>query len=172
LALGAIGSGYIAYEWFVGHDRFMFWGASIVQSADDIIEHAHHVPLWVKYLPLAVGLAGIAMAYVCYLLIPSIPGVIVKTFKEFHAFLFNKWYFDELYDLIFVRPAKWLGHVFWKRGDGDIIDRFGPDGVSSLAAKIGRRASALQSGYVYHYAFAMMIGVVALITWYFIGHSV
>ncbi len=172
LALGAIGSGYIAYEWFVGHDRFMFWGASIVQSADDIIEHAHHVPLWVKYLPLAVGLAGIAMAYVCYLLIPSIPGVIVKTFKEFHAFLFNKWYFDELYDLIFVRPAKWLGHVFWKRGDGDIIDRFGPDGVSSLAAKIGRRASALQSGYVYHYAFAMMIGVVALITWYFLGHSV
>jgi NADH-quinone oxidoreductase subunit L len=172
LVIGAIGSGYIAYDWFVGDNRLAFWGASIAQHADDVIEHAHHVPMWVKYLPLAVGLLGIGLAYVCYILVPSLPGIMVKTFKEFHAFFFNKWYFDELYDLIFVRPAKWLGHFFWKRGDGDVIDGLGPDGVSSLAAKIGQKASALQSGYVYHYAFAMMIGVVALITWYILGHSV
>ncbi len=86
--------------------------------------------------------------------------------KELHAFSLNKWYFDELYDRIFVKPAFWLGHKFWKRGDGTIIDGYGPDGIAAMTRRFAARISRLQSGYVYHYAFAMMIGVVALVTWY------
>jgi len=86
--------------------------------------------------------------------------------KELHAFSLNKWYFDELYERVFVRPAFWFGNFFWKKGDGAIIDSFGPDGVAAVTRRFAARISWLQSGYVYHYAFAMMIGVVALVTWY------
>ncbi len=85
------------------------------------------------------------------------------------SFLLNKWYFDELYDLIFVRPAFWLGRLFWKGGDGAIIDRLGPDGVAARVVDVTGRVVKLQSGYIYHYAFAMLIGVAALITWYLVG---
>lgn len=80
---------------------------------------------------------------------------------------FNKWYFDEIYDRIFVRPAFYLGHGFWKAGDGAVIDGVGPDGIAATTVRLSRRASALQSGYLYHYAFAMLIGVVILVTFYF-----
>ena len=95
------------------------------------------------------------------------PVTLAKSTHEVYLFLLNKWYFDELYDLIFVRPAKWLGRVFWKGGDGRIIDGYGPDGLATLVMNIARRASALQTGYLYHYAFAMLIGVAVLITWYY-----
>ena len=83
-----------------------------------------------------------------------------------YAFLLNKWYFDELYNFMFVRPAFWLGRVFWKRGDEQTIDGFGPNGVSSAVALIAARARKLQSGYVYHYAFAMIIGLAVVVTWF------
>ena len=86
-----------------------------------------------------------------------------------YRFLLNKWYFDELYEAIFVSPAKALGFGLWKGGDGGVIDRFGPDGIAAVSQEIGRKAMRLQSGYVYHYAFAMLIGVVILITWYMFG---
>src|SRR3546814_697162 len=86
-----------------------------------------------------------------------------------YLFSLNKWYFDELYDRIFVRPAHAIGHGLWKGGDGAIIDGLGPDGVAATTQGASRRTSALQSGYVYHYAFAMLIGVVALITWYILS---
>ena len=85
--------------------------------------------------------------------------------------MLNKWYVDELYDIIFVRPARWLGRNLWKTGDGAIIDGVGPDGIAAATIDLARRAGRLQSGYVYHYAFAMLIGVVVLITWYVLGQG-
>ena len=104
-------------------------------------------------------------------LTPGIPPKIAGRFQSIYQFLLNKWYFDELYDRIFVRPAFALGRTLWKVGDGVLIDGIGPDGISSAVRVISRRASALQTGYLYHYAFAMLIGVVVLVTWYILAHA-
>jgi len=130
------------------------------------MENAHHVPKLVKYAPLIVGTAGIALAYVFYMFFPSLPSVMVRLFRPIHALFFNKWYVDELYDAVFVKPAVALGRLFWTKGDIGTIDALGPDGVSSLVGRFSAFCSRLQTGYVFHYAFAMLIGVVALITWY------
>src|SRR3546814_1777245 len=96
---------------------------------------------------------------------PGLPAKAAQALRPLYLFSLNKWYFDELYDRIFVRPAHAIGHGLWKGGDGAIIDGLGPAGVAATTQGASRRTSALQSGYVYHYAFAMLIGVVALITW-------
>jgi NADH-quinone oxidoreductase subunit L len=167
LAAGACFAGYLAYENFVGHNTTAFWGNAIrVLDIHPALENAHHVPLWVKKLPLVVGVAGIALAWLLYIKSPDIPGRIANRFQGIYQFLLNKWYFDELFDFLFVRPAFKLGRGLWKAGDGLIIDGVGPDGVSSVVRNVAKRAAALQSGYLYHYAFAMLIGVVGLITWY------
>ncbi len=167
LAVGAMFAGYVGYESFVGAKAEEFWGNSLfILPEHNSLEAAHGVPLWVKYLPLAVGLAGIALAYVFYVLAPSLPGLLAARFKGVYQFLFNKWYFDELYDVLFVRPAFALGRNLWKTGDGDLIDGVGPDGMAAATLNLAKRASRLQSGYLYHYAFAMLAGVVILVTWY------
>ncbi|PIW29119.1 MAG: NADH-quinone oxidoreductase subunit L [Rhodospirillales bacterium CG15_BIG_FIL_POST_REV_8_21_14_020_66_15] len=167
LAGGASLAGVLAYDLMVGSQVAQFWGNSIVVlEHHKALENAHHVPLWVKVLPLVVGVGGIALAYVFYLLAPSIPGALAARFQGLYRFLLNKWYFDELYDKIFVKPAFYLGRNFWKTGDGTLIDGLGPDGVSAAVRYIARRASALQTGYLYHYAFAMLAGIVVLVTWY------
>ena len=97
--------------------------------------------------------------------------MIAGRFQKLYLFLLNKWYFDELYDRIFVRPAFTIGRALWKVGDGMLIDGLGPDGLSSAIRLISRRVSALQSGYLYHYAFSMLIGLVVLITWYILAHA-
>jgi NADH-quinone oxidoreductase subunit L len=97
---------------------------------------------------------------------PDLPGRIAAAAQPAYRFLLNKWYFDELYDWTLVRPAKALGLIFWRGGDQAIIDRFGPDGVAATALEGARRAARLQTGFVYHYAFAMLIGVAALVSWY------
>ena len=172
LATGAIFAGLVGYESFVGHNASEFWGnAILVLKGHDALENAHHVPVWVKIAPIAVGFVGIAMAYWFYLLAPGIPPKIAGPFQSIYQFLLNKWYFDELYDRIFVRPAFALGRTLWKVGDGVLIDGVGPDGLSSAVRVISRRASALQTGYLYHYAFAMLIGVVVLVTWYILAHA-
>lgn len=172
LALGAIFLGWMTFDFFVGDKTVEFWGNSIfVLESHKALENAHHSPLWVKYLPLAVGLGGMATGYVLYKMAPGIPGALVERFKGVHAFLMNKWYFDELYDKIFVKPSFVLGRGLWKSGDGAIIDGVGPDGVAAATQNIARRFSALQSGYLYHYAFAMLLGVVALVTWYLFARS-
>ena len=135
------------------------------------LEAAHNVPLWVKYLPIGVGAAGIALAYGLYMGLPNVPGLLANRFAGLYQFLLNKWYFDELFDLIFVRPAFYLGRGLWKSGDGALIDGVGPDGIAAAVKLIARRAGALQTGYLYHYAFAMLSGVVILVTWYLFGHS-
>ena len=167
LAAGAVFSGMIGYRYFVGEGLDAFWGDSIVVlPGHDALKNAHHAPLWVIALPVVVAVAGIALAYWFYMFRPGIPGELAARFGALYRFLLNKWYFDELYDWAFVRPAHRIGRGLWKEGDGTLIDGLGPDGLSAVARTLARRASALQSGYVYHYAFAMLIGVAALVTWY------
>ena len=167
LATGAVFAGMLGYEVFVGDGREHFWGESLkILAANDSIEAAHHAPLWVKLAPLVVGLAGIAIAYWFYIAQPAMPGMVAARFRGIYLFLLNKWYFDELYDAIFVRPAVYLGRGLWKSGDGALIDGVGPDGIAAATLDLARRAGRLQSGYVYHYAFAMLIGVVLMVSWY------
>ncbi len=171
LAVGATFMGYVGFESFVGNKAAVFWGESIlVLQSHPALEAAHYVPLWVKYLPLGVGLSGIGLAYVLYMLAPSLPGMLAARFQGLYRFLLNKWYFDELYDLLFVRPAFYIGRGLWKSGDGSLIDGVGPDGISAGVRYLARRAGAVQTGYLYHYAFAMLAGVVVLVTWYLFSH--
>ena len=167
LAAGAIVTGFLFEHWFVGEARGDFWKKSIfVLPQHDSVGHAEEVSAFIAYLPLVAALLGIAMAYLFYALEPGIPGRLAMRFRAIYLFLLNKWYFDELYDRLFVRTAFSLGDGLWKGGDGMIIDGFGPDGIAAATRELAREASRLQTGYVYHYAFAMLIGVVALVTWY------
>ena len=168
LAAGSILSGILFVHYFVGDGAEAFWGAAIFMAPENnILEAMHHVPMWVKIAPIAAGLIGILVAWQFYIRRTDIPVKLAKVHHELYLFLLNKWYFDELYDLIFVNPAKWLGRLLWKGGDGRIIDGFGPDGIAASVMRVARRASALQSGYLYHYAFAMLIGVGVLVTWFY-----
>jgi NADH-quinone oxidoreductase subunit L len=167
LAAGAIFAGILFVHYFVGDHAHEFFGAAIFYGADnDILAKAEEVPEWVKLLPLGMGILGIALAYVAYIQKPGLAGSIAKAFGGIYTFVFRKWMFDELYDRIFVRASKALGFGLWKGGDGAVIDGCGPDGIASATMVIARRASKLQTGYVYHYAFAMLIGVVLLVSWY------
>lgn len=168
LAFGALFSGAALYKAFAGHHYLEFWhGAITVLEANDTVEAAHHVPTWVKKLPILVASLGILVAYLSYMFIPAISRFSTKLFKPLHVLWFNKYYIDELYHAVFVAPARQLGTLFFKGGDGMIINGLGPDGVASLSHKISRRIAKAQSGYVYHYAFVMMIALVALSVYIF-----
>ncbi|MGB8274524.1 MAG: NADH-quinone oxidoreductase subunit L [Alphaproteobacteria bacterium] len=167
LALGSLFAGLLGYDSFVGDGMKIFWSGSItVAAGHESIEAAHHIPETIKLTPTVLALAGIALATVFYVFMTGLPGFIARRFRPLYLFLLNKWYFDEAYDRVFVQPALYLGAGLWKSGDGALIDGVGPDGVAAATRSLARRASRLQTGYVYHYAFAMLIGVVALVTWY------
>jgi len=167
LALGAMFAGYAGFESFVGGKAEEFWGSALlVLDTHQSLEMAHHAPFWVKYLPLFVGLAGIALAYLFYIVAPGLPGMLVARIRPVYTFVYNKWYFDELYDYLFVKPAFYLGRSLWKTGDGALIDGVGPNALAAVTLNIARRAGRLQTGYLYHYTLAMMVGVVALISMY------
>jgi NADH-quinone oxidoreductase subunit L len=169
LATGATVFGFIGFDFFVGADRASFWKSSIlVLPQYDSLAKVEEIPLLVRYMPLIFGLLGIATAYVFYIVDRTIPVRLASQFRALYLFLLNKWYFDELYDWLFVRPAMMIGDGLWKSGDGAVIDGLGPDGVAAVTRDLARRASRLQTGYLYHYAFAMMIGLVALVTWYLV----
>lgn len=171
LAAGACFAGWAGYNWFVGEGAADFWGnAILVLPTHTALEDAHFVPAWVKYLPLVVGGAGIALAYVMYMFVPSLPAKVVRAIKPIHTFVFNKWYFDELYDAIFVKPAFSIGRGLWKVGDEAIIDGLGPNGIAQTTQDLAAKTSSVQTGYLYHYAFAMLIGVVLMVTWYMIAY--
>jgi NADH-quinone oxidoreductase subunit L len=167
LALGAAIAGFFAYNAFVGDDNAGFWKSAILVLPDHrALAEAEGVPLVIAYLPLFSGVLGIATAYLFYIIDPQIPVRLAARFRALYLFLLNRWYIDELYDRLFVRPAMALGEGLWKGGDGAVIDGLGPDGVAAVTRDLARQASRLQTGYLYHYAFAMMIGLVALVTWY------
>ena len=168
LSVGAIFSGWLGYELFVGDNMKQFWGSSIfILPTNLAMENAHHVPNWVKLLPIALAASGVALAVLFYSVITSMPAWFSTTFRPIHQLFYNKWYFDELYDAIFVKPAVRLGAMLWQRGDRDTIDGFGPDGMSALVYRVSGFCSRIQTGFVFHYAFAMLIGVVVLVSWYY-----
>jgi NADH-quinone oxidoreductase subunit L len=168
LAAGSILAGFPFKELFAGHAVEEFFRESL-KMHPGIIEEMHHIPDAIAYLPTIMMAIGAYVAYVFYVQRPYIPVELARQHQMLYQFLLNKWYFDELYDLIFVRPAKWIGRLLWKVGDGYIIDGFGPDGVSARVLDVTRNAVRLQTGYLYHYAFAMLIGVAGLITWFMFG---
>ncbi len=168
LALGAIFAGYIAVDTFFGSDT-EFWGESIlVLEAHQAIENAHHAPFWVKAIPTVAGIIGIGIAWWMYMKAKDWPARMANWNRELYQLLLNKWYFDELYDAVLVRPMKTLGYVLWRFGDGRIIDGYGPDGVAARVLDFARRTARLQTGYLYHYAFVMMVGLVAFVSWFIV----
>ena len=178
LALGALAAGFVFYGSFLGHEAGgdhenwynAFWKEALFAGRDNhILDEFHHVPFWVKLSPFVVMAIGFLLAWLMYIKSPYLPKELARQHPALYSFLLNKWYFDEIYDFLFVRPAKRIGHFLWKRGDGWLIDGFGPDGISARVLDITGRIVRLQSGYLYHYAFAMMIGVAALITWSMFG---
>ena len=162
LALGALLLGVLFSHFFIGSGQEEFWRGSLVTHA----EPHHEVPSWVLAAPTLAMAAGFATAWYFYITNPLVPFGLSKRFRGAYLFLLNAWYFDALYDAIFVRPAKRLGRFLWKTGDGRIIDGIGPDGVAARVIDITNRVVKLQSGYIFHYAFAMLIGVALLITYF------
>jgi NADH-quinone oxidoreductase subunit L len=170
LALGAVFAGMAFRYFFIGAGHDGFWRNSLFLGQENhILEEMEHAPALVSVSPTVMMLAGLLIAYYMYVLDRQAPERLADSFPALYRFLLNKWYFDELYDLVFVRPAFAIGRLFWKGGDGAIIDGFGPDGVSARVLDVTRETVRLQTGYVYHYAFAMLLGAAALATWYLFG---
>jgi NADH-quinone oxidoreductase subunit L len=164
LAIGALVAGAIFAHDFIGGSAMGFWHGTI--SAITGHPARGEVPIWVEAGPFVATLIGFAIAYYYYVLHPELPPRMAKRGGMVYTFLYNKWYFDELYDTLFVRPAFWIGRLFWRGGDERVIDGIGPDGIAARVLDATREAIRLQSGYVYHYAFAMLVGVVVLATWF------
>jgi NADH-quinone oxidoreductase subunit L len=165
LAVGALFAGAIFDHWFVGADAHGFWRNAIALATGRNAGE-ENIPTWVEFGPFVATILGFAIAYYYYILHPALPAKMAARRGLLYLFLYNKWYFDELYNFLFVRPSLWLGRVLWKVGDGRIIDGLGPDGISARVLDATRGAVRLQSGYVYQYAFVMIVGVVALATWF------
>jgi NADH-quinone oxidoreductase subunit L len=165
LATGSILAGFPFKEIFAGHNVEEFFRES-VKLAPGVLEDIHRVPIFIGLLPTIMMAIGLLIAWQFYIRRPDIPDSLAKQHDVLYRFLLNKWYFDEIYDFLFVRPAFRLGRLLWRGGDGWLIDGFGPDGVSARVIDVTNRVVRLQSGYLYHYAFAMLIGVAALITWF------
>jgi NADH-quinone oxidoreductase subunit L len=162
LAVGAIVTGAAFYQLFVGEEALTFWRETLV-----VHEHAEEaIPVWVILSPFVASVLGLAIAYYYFILRPELPARMAAKAGMLYTFLYNKWYFDELYDFLFVRPSMSLGRLLWKVGDGTIIDGLGPDGIAARVLDATRAAVKLQTGYIYHYAFAMLVGAAALATWF------
>ncbi len=169
LAFGALFAGLVFSRLFVGEGAREFFKASIYYGpANHIMAQLEDTPLLVHFLPTVMMIGGFIVALYLYILAPGTAERWAKAMPGLYRFLLNKWYFDEIYDVLFVRPAFWLGRAFWKGGDQNTIDRFGPDGIAARVIDVTNRVVRLQSGYLYHYAFAMLVGVAALITYYLV----
>jgi NADH-quinone oxidoreductase subunit L len=167
LAIGAIGAGWAFWPIFEGRGAEEFFRGSLMVASDNhVLEEMEHVSLAVKAAPFVMMVIGFLVALQFYIFRPDIPASLARDQGVLYRFLLNAWYFDWIYDKIFVRPALWLGRLLWKGGDGFVIDGFGPDGVSARVLDVTRNVVRLQTGYLYHYAFAMLIGVAAFVTWF------
>ncbi|MCM2292177.1 NADH-quinone oxidoreductase subunit L [Allorhizobium sp. BGMRC 0089] len=173
LTLGALFAGFIFHNYFFGEAYGEFWKGALFTSAhNEILENHEHVPTWVHLSPFIAMLIGLVLAWYMYIKSPKTPEKLAKSQWALYQFLLNKWYFDELYDLLFVRSAKAIGRFLWKKGDIATIDAYGPNGVAASVAGLTQRVVRLQTGYLYHYAFAMLLGIAALVTWMMIGSSI
>jgi NADH-quinone oxidoreductase subunit L len=167
LALGSVLAGFPFIGIFEGPGVEAFFGESLaIGGSNTVLEDLHHVGGVVRVLPTVLMAAGFAVAWLFYIRRPELPVELARQHVVLYRFLLNKWYFDEVYDAIIVRPTLWLGRLLWKSGDGWLIDGFGPDGVSARVLDVTRNVVRLQTGYMYHYAFAMLIGVAMFITWF------
>lgn len=165
LAVGAIFAGQLFHHIFIGAEEAPeFWKSSIAFSTH-LAHAAHEAPLWVKQTPFVVMLIGLAIAWNNYIRRPQAAGEFVRMFPGIHRFVLNKWYFDEIYDVLFVRPSLWLGRLLWHKGDEDTIDRFGPHGAAYAVGIGNRLAARFQSGYVYSYALVMLLGLIGAASW-------
>jgi NADH-quinone oxidoreductase subunit L len=173
LAAGAIFAGYPFKELFVGHGVTEFFRDSLKFGPNNhILEDLHHIPYLASIAPTVMMAIGFVIAWEFYIRRPELPVELARQQEPLYKFLLNKWYFDEIYDFLLVRPTLWLGRVLWKYGDGWVIDGLGPDGISARVLDVTRGVVRLQTGYLYHYAFAMLIGVAAFITWFMFGGRV
>jgi NADH-quinone oxidoreductase subunit L len=167
LAIGSIAAGGPFMGLFTGHGAGEFFRGSLKFGPNNtVLEDMEHLPLLISLAPSVMMVLGFLVAWQFYIRRPDLPVALARDQNVLYKFLLNKWYFDEIYDFLLVRPIMWLGRLLWKGGDGYIIDGFGPDGVSTRVLDVTRNVVRLQSGYLYHYAFAMLIGVAAFITWF------
>ena len=164
LVLGAIFSGVVFEPYFVGELKGVFWGNSFPQLLDQAEVHAEHHPIWVVWSPSLAMLVGFLLSYLFYIHSPNLPARFAEKFKPLYLFLLNKWYFDEFYDRIFVRPTIALASLLSHKGDQLLIDGV-INSFASSVVHITKRAVRLQTGYIYHYAFAMIIGIAFILSW-------
>jgi NADH-quinone oxidoreductase subunit L len=164
LSIGAIASGFLFHHQFIGAEQTEFWRGAIFHAPAHHAGGEHHVPIAVVWAPLVVSVLGLLVAAYMYIWREGLGAKLAARQGPLYLFFYNKWFFDELYQATFVRGAKFLGDLFWKGGDQKIIDGFGPNGVAATSYVIGRGASRVQSGYVYHYAFVMLLGVAGLLS--------
>ncbi|MBV1698477.1 MAG: NADH-quinone oxidoreductase subunit L [Hyphomicrobiales bacterium] len=167
LAVGSFAAGWPFLHLFEGHGAEQFFRNSLALGATNhVLENMEHLPLATSLAPTVMMIGGFLVAWQFYIRRPDIPAALARDQAVLYRFLLNAWYFDKIYDASFVRPAMWLGRLLWKGGDGFVIDGFGPDGVSARVLDVTRSVVRLQTGYLYHYAFAMLIGVAAFVTWF------
>jgi NADH-quinone oxidoreductase subunit L len=170
LAAGSLLAGYPFRDLFTGHGVEEFFRQSLkFAESNHVLDDMEHIPFLIGILPTLMMAIGFAVAWQFYIRRPEQPVELARQHDTLYRFLLNKWYFDEIYDFLLVRPAIRLGRLLWKGGDGWLIDGFGPDGVSARVLDVTRSVVRLQTGYLYHYAFAMLIGVAALITWFMLA---
>jgi NADH-quinone oxidoreductase subunit L len=167
LGLGAAFAGAIGIHTFIGGGADAFWGGAVIQKTEVELYHAMHhaLPEWVHWSTFTAMAFGTFLPFLYYKLVPSLPNITVRIFYPIYAFLLNKWYFDELYDFIFVRPTFWIANVLWKVGDIGIINGL-IDGTAAGVYRITGRAVRLQTGYIYTYAFAMLVGLALFVTYF------
>src|SRR5690606_13614203 len=165
LAVGSVVAGFAFASYFIGDGYAEFWGRSLTTApGNDILEKMHHVPLWVVWSATIAMLSGFGIAWLYYMSATWRRAATAHRFRPLYNFLLNAWYFDALYDRLFVRPAFWIGRLLWKTGDGQIIDGLGPNGVAARVLDTTGRVVRLQTGYLYDYACAMLFGVAIILT--------
>jgi NADH-quinone oxidoreductase subunit L len=165
LSLGAIFAGLAFTRKFIGEQQHEFWKGAIFTAANNHVLEEHHLPLLIEQAPLIVSVLGLLIAAYVYIAREGLGERLAARRGPLYVFFYNKWFFDEIYQATFVRGAQLLGDLFWKGGDQKVIDGLGPDGVSAVSYELGRQGSRLQTGYLYHYAFVMLLGVAGLLTY-------
>jgi NADH-quinone oxidoreductase subunit L len=164
LSLGAVFAGWLLHAMFIGDHNAAYWqGAIYTADSNHVLEQIERTPLLIGLLPTATGVLGFALAYLFYIANPALPVRLAERFAPVYRFLLNKWYFDELYDFLFVRPAVWLARELWQVGDAQIIDGV-PNGLASMAEGGSVQVVRIQTGSIAVYAFTMLIGLVVMVS--------